>query len=489
MSPAGDPYVEAAATPGTAAPRPSLARNLGAVLGAQVATKALSVVVSIVMVRWLGADALGRYSLVVAFCFPFGALADFGLATLATREISRAPQRAGGLLASVRRLAFVLAGVSVVAMLAVASLVGRDVEMIVGVAIVGLGTLVSARTTPLLVLLAAREELHLVSLHRTVGALVAAAVTLTVLSAGGGVLALLTSATVTGVLMFVLARRLAGAPASAGRIPVASMAAMLRQTLPFGLLMLVFALHYRIDVVLLDWFRGARDVGLYAAAYRFLDAVVMLAAALGSPLFPRLSALVAHAPDRARTLLEDVWRPLLGIGLPLTLATMVLADDLVLALFGAEFAEAGALVRVLIAAALPLLWVTVANHAVIASDRTWALTGVYAASAVVDVVGMTLLAPTLGARGACLVTLVSEWLTLVAVVVLVRRTLGVSFDLAGVWRYGVASALMLGVLVAVRPAGLAVAVAAGVATYGAALLAVGYRRSRDMIAVRRLLAQ
>src|SRR5205085_1349366 len=111
------------------------------------------------------------------------------------------------------------------------------------------------------------------------------------------------------------------------------------------------------------------ELGRYAAAYRFLDAIIALAASLGGPLFPRLSSVAVSAPGEARRLLEAGWRPLLALGLPLTVGTVLVAGDLVALLFGPEFAGAAPLLRLLILGALPLFWVNVANHALIAGGH------------------------------------------------------------------------------------------------------------------------
>ncbi len=463
-------------------------RNATALVAAQIISKALNIAVSVAMVRWLGTLELGWYTYILAFCFPFGALADFGLATLAIREISRDRSRAGVVLATLGRLLLMLTGLSVIAMLAVAVLARHDTPTLVGIALVGISSLLSALTTPSLVVLAAREEMHLISLHRIASSVIGSVATLGVLLAGGTVLPLLLAGVGTTLLMLGLGRLLAGGPGRLPRIPAPAVRSMLRQAVPFGLLMMGFALYYRVDMVMLQWLRGPREVGLYAAAYRFLDAVVVLAASLGGPFFPRLSNLAARDPGQARALLEDAWRPLLALGLPLSLGTFLLADELTLVLFGPEFGEAGALLRILIWGALPIFWVNVASHALIAADRVWPLAVVYGSSALVNVACNLVLIPSLGALGASLATLLCEWMNLALVVRLIRRKFGVAVSAEGLWRYVLAAAGMATGLWVMRGAGLGVEIPSAMATYAGILILLGYRRSPDMLALWRLLA-
>ena len=466
-----------------------IGRNVSALVAAQATTKAINLLVSIALVRWLGVDELGRYAYVLAFCFPFGALADFGLATLAIRDASRAPAHAPRVIAVARRASVTLAVASSAAMVGLALLLGHETAVVAAIGLGGLASIVSALTMPSLVLLTARERMDRLSLYRVVAALLSSAITAGVLAVGGGVVALLAGSLIAGLVMWRVAQRLAGRGHTTAAIPTGAAGAMLRRAVPFGVLMAGFALYYRIDMVMLEWLAAPGELGRYAAAYRFLDAVIALAASLGGPLFPRLASVAVTAPAEARRLLESGWRPLLALGLPLTIGTLAVADDLVALLFGPEFSGAGRLLRLLILGTLPLFWVNVASHALIAADRVWALVGVYALSVLVNVVGNAILVPRWGATGAALATVACEWLNLVLVVRLLRAAFGVRVSTTGLWRYAVAILAMLALLSLARPLGVLATVALAAAAYAAALWALGYTRSADHRLVKRLLVE
>ena len=467
-----------------------IGRNAMALVATQLVTKALNLAVAVLLVRWLGAEELGRYAYVLAFCFPFGALADFGVGTLCIREASAHPERAGEIVATARRLAGRLSLAAVLVMMVVAVAIAHESDVLAAIALAGLASVLSALTLPYVVLLTAREQMRRLSLHRMVGAVMGGLVTLAVLLAGGGLVALLGGALGVSALMLAVARALAGpARAERGALEAGGVVAMARTALPFGLLMTGFALYYRIDMVMIEWMIGPREVGFYAAAYRFLDVVIVLAASLSGPLFPRLSAVARARPQEARRLLEDAWRPLLALGLPLSIGACALAGPLVTTLFGVAFADSAPLLRVLICGTLPLFWSNLAGHALIAAHRVWPLVAVYAASAAVNVGLNLLLIPRYGAAGAAVATLVCEWLNLAVMIVLVRGGYGMSFTAAGLWRYAGAAAVMLTAVWAAQAAGVFAAVVAGAATYVGALWALGYLGSPDHVATKRLLAQ
>lgn len=466
-----------------------LFRNVSVLVLAQGVTKVLNFAVSLVLVRYLGVHELGRYAYVTAYAFPFGALADFGLAAYGIREISRDHTRASEVLAVLQRALLSLAGATGVAMIGLAVLTRHDPLTTAAILVVALTNLVSAATTPYVVAMTARENLHLLSIHKVVASALGAIATLAVLLGGGGILALFMAAAVVNIGMWFIGRALSGETVPSLQVPYTSVRAMVAQAVPFAFLLLGFALYYRVDVIMLRWLRDESQVGLYSAAYRFLDAVILLAATLGSPFYPRLSRMVGQDVQCVRDLLEMTWKPMLALGLPIAVGTFFVAQPLTVMLFGREFLDAGYLLQILIWGSLPILLVNIPSHALNAADRVWTLAGVFGLGALINISLNFILIPGWGAVGASVATVLCEWLTLLFVSVLVHREFAVPFSPEGLWRYILAAAGMAVVLWLTSGLGLAIELVSGILTYTGCMLLFGYLRSADMWAIRRLLAQ
>lgn len=460
--------------------------NLTALVSSQVLIKLINFAVSIAVVRYLGAQELGRYAYVLAFAYPFGIVADFGLATFAIREISREPARGPEVVAGLRRAVLLLSGAGSVAMMSVAVMAGHDTTTMLCMGLAALSTLLSAATTPFIVVLTAREDLHLVSVHRVAASILVAMATVIVLLQEGASLGLLAVSAAVNGLMLPFARFLAGSAPSQPVVLSTRARTMIRQALPFGLLMLGYALYYRVDMIMLHWLRGSRDVGLYAAAYRFLDVVILLSASIGGPFYPRFSSMAGRDPQGIRNLLERTWKPLLAAGLFVTVGTVSLADPLTQVLFGEEFVEAGVVLKVLILGSLPLIWITIPNQALLAADVVLPLARVYGLSVAVNILLNIALIPRWGPVGAAVATVVCEWLNLVLVARMVRREFGLSLSWEGLWRYILAAIGMASVLWLTYGYGLVLEITAAVAAYLIFLLAFGCFRIHDFTVVKQL---
>ena len=173
----------------------------------------------------------------------------------------------------------------------------------------------------------------------------------------------------------------------------------------------------------------------------------------------------------------------------MTVITFFVAYPLIQVLFGSEFVRAGAFLQILIWGSLPILLINIPSHALNAADRVWALAGVFVLSALVNVLANLLLIPGWGAMGASLATVACEWLNLVLVARLVQREFHVSFSPDGLWRYFLAVTSMVLVLWLARDYGLVVMMLGALLAYGAGLLLLGYLRSAEILAMRRLFAQ
>src|SRR5258707_2142 len=84
-----------------------LANNMG--------SAALAFVISVIIGRSLGAQGLGQYRFIMAWIAPLGTVADFGLASLLTRDVAQNPDSALPLLRTAPRALLIIAGLLLVA--------------------------------------------------------------------------------------------------------------------------------------------------------------------------------------------------------------------------------------------------------------------------------------------------------------------------------------------------------------------------------------
>jgi O-antigen/teichoic acid export membrane protein len=175
-----------------------------------------------------------------------------------------------------------------------------------------------------------------------------------------------------------------------------------REILPIGVGIILSALYFRIDIFLVEWWRGTQVVALYNAVFRLVEALRLFPAAVLAVTLP----LLVRAGDR---------RPLARVSAAVTLFAVVVsaalwaaAPSLIPALYGTEYAAAISTFRIL-ALSFPLLSLNYAlTHQLIAWNGERWYAAACAAAVVVNVVLNAQLIPALSIDGAAWATLGTE---------------------------------------------------------------------------------
>jgi len=101
------------------------------------------------------------------------------------------------------------------------------------------------------------------------------------------------------------------------------------ESLPFGLTVVLSTLYFKVDVPILKVFTTFVAVGIYSAAYKYLEAVVIVPQTLMDPICPALSQLAHAGNDRLAGASTKVYKMLAVVGLPISLMMVVLAEPII----------------------------------------------------------------------------------------------------------------------------------------------------------------
>jgi O-antigen/teichoic acid export membrane protein len=191
---------------------------------------------------------------------------------------------------------------------------------------------------------------------------------------------------------------------------------MLTEVAPLGLGVLLSALYFRCDVYFIDRLHGIETVGAYNAAFRIVDAVRIFPAAALAVVYPRLCA----ATDLHRV--SRLSLALLAASLVVALIIAATAPGLLVLVYGEPYVTAGQALQVL-GWCVPFFYVNYAlTHQLIAWEGQRAYLAIAMVALVVNLLGNAWLIPEGGMTGAAVSTLVTELVVLIGcALALVRR--------------------------------------------------------------------
>jgi O-antigen/teichoic acid export membrane protein len=457
-----------------------VAKNSLVPMAAQAVNKVADIVFAIYVFRVLGSEGAGRYAFAVVTWLYIKTISDFGLGVLAAREVARRPETAGAWLgggATVRLLGLLALLPLVAALLAAYAAAGRladDTALAVGLLVLSIapGAIGDAATA----IFNGRERMETPALVTVLSTALKIVVAGLALAAGAGVVGLAAAAlvvnAVTAGVLWALVRPLA--PGVVWWPGWAIVRHWLIVAWPLLLNGLLVSLFFRLDAYVIQAARGDEELGLYDAAYRFINVALLLPPYVTMALFPQFARQAERDPSALRRTLRQAIGYLLILALPAAVATTTLSGWLIWLLAGPAFLPASSeALRVLIWF-LPFSYVNgLIQYALIALDRQRAITGAFVLTLAFNLAANLLLVPAFGLHGAAAVTVLSEIVLLAPLLAASRRALGPLGLPAVVWRPVAAAAVMAAVVALTGGLGPWPATLLGGAAYAATLLALG----------------
>lgn len=424
----------------------------------------------VAVTRGLGPEVYGHITAATVYIFVPAVLAEAGMSAAILREISGNPARTEpAMRASLPLRALVNAcAITGAAGLALAIPFERDTQ--IAILISSAGAFLTLTSLSVLPVLQAQLKMHWAVVGNVLGRVVTLGLTLGALAVGYGLKAVV-GAQVVGVavtLLFHLAvvRRLVSLRP---RIDLPYWRRLAATSVVLGLAIALGQVYFRVDTLLLALIRDPVEVGLYGAAYKFIELSEVLVGAFALSVTPPLTRFIATGDERASSLIQKGFDLILAAAAPLSVALLVFSTDIVVAAAGPGFRDGAVALQILAFYVLfsftnALFW-----RVLIASGRDRALLAISSSILVVNVALNLILIPVYGFKAAAVTSVVSEVIALIPVVIAVRRERllpGVGYLPA----IGVASMVMAAVALGL-PGPALVAGAAATIAYLAVLLA------------------
>lgn len=400
-------------------------RNALWLLVSQGGGRLIGFALGIVLARRFGAAGFGAYAFVMTYVLYFSFAADAGLGRLLIRDVARAEGRTGRLLEDVLGLRLALAGVAYLLMLAGAVLAGTPAREVGYIALAGSGLATGAVSGALASVYVAREQMRVAALFGLLSSGTTALAVLGALIGGAGLLGTFVAGALANLppLLCLAWHWRRHDPWPRPRLAPAAWRASLRASLPYAALSLVGLIYFRVDALMLAWLEGPRATGIYTAAYRLFDAVTDIPGVAVAALFPTLARLHQGPRAELRRTYARVVAALAVLGVPALLGLVLLAEPIVVLLYGDGFSESAAVLRWL-SLAVYLIFLDTANTMLLYSgDNLGRVLGLSLVTAAANVLLNLILIPRYSYNGAAIATVLASALSLAIFTPVVLRYL------------------------------------------------------------------
>ncbi len=395
-------------------------RKLAANTSIQIAGRFLTLLISLVTLGYItnyllvdgsALKGYGQYTIVLTYISIIGATADLGLFTLVVREITgKQPQVAGRIVGSALVFRFLL-------MLATLLILGRLYNFLPYDEVVKQAIIIGAVIAFLMLFSQAVATIFQANylsgrivISEVIGRLVIAILTIYFLRQGLGLIPVIVANLIGNVALLVISYLMSR---SAATIKIHFDFSLWKQTLPefwsIAVVTLLGLIHFRLDSLILSFYKPVADVGIYGVAYRIFDIILVVPAIFAANLLPTLTRLNdGHRQAEISQLIKRSTTILFVASFAFGIAIMILAPWIVVFITNRDFAASALPLRILVPAFIALFLTTIYAGATIAVRQQKQLIVGYCLVVLLDIVLNLILIPRFSYVGAAVTTVVSE---------------------------------------------------------------------------------
>jgi O-antigen/teichoic acid export membrane protein len=389
----------------------TIAKSTGLLFSTQILDKIFSLILVIIITRYLGSTGFGKYSFAFAFIGISTLLSHLGLTTYIFREMAKDKSKTKTLLNNAITLKFfILIGFYAIFM-TIAKLWPKTNEVFIAIIIVMVHEFFDSFNTLIKTMINSHERNHFVLYAKIVEKIAALALAYFILNKGYGIymllIALATSKIIASIFYYTVSyRKFVKISFS---IDLKIWKNLIKHSLPFWFTMIFDRIYRRIDIVMLSGIKDFTVTGWYSAASTIIVALTFIPGVIINATFPAMSRFHhTNSKDLLKRLYEKTFYYLLSIGIPMSIGISLLANRIILFVYKEQFVESGLILNIL---SWPLVFVFV-NYIMgylLNSINKQKLFTLSTAICAVSNIGLNfILIPKYSFVGACIATIISQ---------------------------------------------------------------------------------
>ena len=193
---------------------------------------------------------------------------------------------------------------------------------------------------------------------------------------------------------------------------------------PFAIINFLGASLFYTSILILGWMRTAPELGFYSAAQRPIQLLIVLSIIIATSILPALSRWAAKETNKFKLLLEQSLSMVMLLAIPLTIGGVILGDQVIILLYGTDYTSAAIIFRLLALSFLAIFPFTIISNAIFAFDIQRKFISHMALGAIINIILNIYLISKLGAPGAAIATVISQFATYGWVYYVLRARLG-----------------------------------------------------------------
>lgn len=324
---------------------------------------------AIIIARYVGSDKFGVYAATWALVSLCVALSEIGLSVGLQQEGARFPEKLPALLGNTLLVRIAIALVAFMAVYVYNFFISSkiyDTALYFPLALAGFSVV---STEPFFSVLQVKGHQKVASLIQMGRGLLflAGTILISLMKADILIYSWYQGVLYVTTLLFVLMTVPRIAPVAIG---FSQIVRQVRQSLAFGVSGMIYSVYSQLPILMLAYFCPGREVGIYAAAARFVDVIFIVGAGVSNKAFlPLLFGLYSSSIEKFRKVSDFMQKGFTLLGIYIAVLVFISSDALILILVGNDFFKSIEVSRILCWSILVNFCIIGAGAIITASDK------------------------------------------------------------------------------------------------------------------------
>lgn len=379
---------------------------------AQVAGKGIVAILSIFTIRlatkYLGTTGYGYLTIITGFFTLFGTLTDWGLTTIAGREIARTPEHAERIIGInvTMRTVFTVIVIPIIILLGLLIYHADGPHLRLGLVILSITLLMATLQTSVAAIFVARMRNDLTALIDVISKILSVAGILLVIKYNLGYYGYVWAMVVVSVLSLIITLRVTRRYIKLRPIfDLAGWKETFMVSLPLGAVQIMNVIYFSVDTLLLSLMRPAAEVGYYGVGYNVITYIMMVP---GMFMLAAMPALATASSERLKLMIQKAFDTMTILAVPSFVGGVLLARYIILGVSNSSYLPAVSPFVILMIGAGTSFIGAVFGNALVATDHQNRLIRLTLIVMIANLALNLVLIPLFGISGAAAATTATE---------------------------------------------------------------------------------
>ena len=390
-----------------------ITKNFSVLLIGQITYKVFAFFTYVLIARYLGIAGFGQFSFIISLIGLFAILTDFGLNELLIRDVAgQLNKLSRKYISNILSIKVILTIISFLFIISASLLISRAREIRIAVLVFGLCLIQDSFTIFFRSVFRLFERMEFETLSLVIEAVLKFSFIfiafrffdrgLLIVAAVFFITALITA---VSTALFAISRFIKL------KLEFDHVLAwgLFKKAIPFSFLAFFGVINFKIITVMISLFQGNTSAGLFSAANRLIEPIVVIPVIASTALFPVISSLYKESRQMTVDLFKKAVNILFLAGIFIVIIINIFAVKLTFFIFGSEYANSVTSLRILSLSLIPFFFKFFLERLILVLNKPMVIISSYIGSIFITIIAGFLLMKFIGYIGAIMALVVSEF--------------------------------------------------------------------------------